>query len=43
MWLLVIALVASNLYVVWLFVDARQRYRGLLTRTFSFARQGGQA
>ena len=35
MWLFVIALAASNVYVGWLFVDARQRYRGLLTKNFS--------
>lgn len=35
MCLLVIALMASNGYVGWLFWETRQRYRGLLTRTFS--------
>ena len=35
MCLLVIALAASNGYVAWLFWDARQRYLGLLSRTFA--------
>ena len=43
MCLLVIALLASNVYVGWLFWDARQRYRGLLTRTFSFGQQAAEA
>ena len=33
MWLLVIALGASNFYVGWLFVDARQRHQALLARS----------
>ncbi|MGO9112318.1 MAG: hypothetical protein ACLP9L_24070 [Thermoguttaceae bacterium] len=43
MCLLVIALSASNAYVGWLFLDARQRYRGLLSRTFSFGQQAAEA
>ena len=43
MCLLVIALLASNVYVGWLFWDARQRYRGLLTRTFSLGQQAAEA
>ena len=43
MWLFVIALVASNVYVAWLFWDARQRYRGLLTQTFSLGQQPAEA
>ncbi|MGA2259702.1 MAG: hypothetical protein ABSG53_33920 [Thermoguttaceae bacterium] len=43
MWLLVIALLASNTYVGWLFWDARQRYRGLLAQTFSFGQQAAEA
>ena len=43
MCLLVIALLASNVYVGWLFWDARQRYRGLLTRTFSFGPRTAEA
>jgi hypothetical protein len=43
MCLLVIALFASNVYVVWLFWDARQRYRGLLTRAFSFGQPAAEA
>ena len=39
--LLVIALAASNGYVGWLFLDARQRYLGLLARTFAPAGQAG--
>ncbi|MEI8371551.1 MAG: hypothetical protein WCJ35_01830 [Planctomycetota bacterium] len=35
MCLLVIALMASNGYVGWLFWETRQRYRGLLTRNWS--------
>jgi hypothetical protein len=36
--LLVIGLAASNGYVGWLFWDARQRYLGLLSRTFAPAK-----
>ena len=43
MWLVVIALVATNVYVGWLFWDARQRYLGLLARTFSVAQQAAGA
>lgn len=43
MCLLVIALAASNGYVGWLFWDARQRYLGLLRRTFSTAPQAAEA
>jgi hypothetical protein len=43
MCLLVIALSASNSYIGWLFWDARQRYRGLLARTFSMGRQAAEA
>ncbi len=43
MCLFVIALLASNIYVGWLFLDARQRYRGLLTRGFSFGQQAAEA
>ena len=43
MCLFVIALLASNVYVGWLFLDARQRYRGLLARTFSFGQQAAEA
>ena len=43
MCLVVIALLASNAYIGWLFWDARQRYRGLLTRTFSFGQQAAEA
>ena len=43
MCLLVIALMASNGYVGWLFWETRQRYRGLLTRTFSFGQQAAEA
>ena len=43
MCLLVIALLASNAYVGWLFLDARQRYRGLLARTFSFGQPTAEA
>lgn len=39
--LLVIALAASNGYVGWLFLDARQRYLGLLARTFAPAGHAG--
>jgi hypothetical protein len=39
MTLLVIALAASNGYVGWLFWDARQRYLGLLARTFAPGQQ----
>jgi hypothetical protein len=42
MCLLVIALLASNSYVGWLFWDARQRYRGLLARTFSLGQQAAE-
>jgi hypothetical protein len=38
MCLFVIALAASNGYVGWLFYDARQRYLGLLSRTFATAK-----
>lgn len=43
MCLLVIALLASNVYVGWLFWDARQRYRGLLAQTFSLGQQAAEA
>jgi hypothetical protein len=43
MCLLVIGLTASNAYVGWLFWDARQRYRDLLARTFSFSQQPAEA
>ena len=43
MCLLVIALVASNAYIGWLFWDARQRYRGLLTRAFSLGQPATEA
>lgn len=43
MCLLVIALLASNTYVGWLFWDARQRYRGLLARTFNMGRSAAEA
>jgi len=43
MCLFVIALLASNVYLGWLFWDARQRYRGLLARTFSFGQQAAEA
>jgi hypothetical protein len=43
MCLLVIALSASNSYIGWLFWDARQRYRGLLARTFSAGQQAAEA
>jgi hypothetical protein len=43
MCLLVIALAASNGYFVWLFLDARQQYRRLLTRKFSFGQQAAEA
>ncbi len=43
MCLLVIALLASNTYVGWLFWDARQRYRGLLARSFSLAQPAAEA
>jgi hypothetical protein len=43
MCLLVIALVASNAYVGWLFWDAQQRYRGLLARSFSFGQAATEA
>ena len=42
MCLFVIAL-ASNVYVGWLFLDARQRYRGLLTGMFSLGEQAAEA
>ncbi len=41
--LLLIALVASNTYVGWLFWDARQRYRDLLARNFSFGQRTVEA
>ncbi len=41
--LLVIALLASNVYVFWLFLDARQRFRGLLVRTFSLGQPATEA
>jgi len=43
MCLAVIGLLASNTYVGWLFVDARQRYRGLLAQTFSLGQQAVEA
>jgi hypothetical protein len=43
MCLLVIALLASNTYVGWLFWDARQRYRGLLARSFSLGQPAAEA
>ena len=43
MCLFVIALAASNVYVGWLFWDARQRYRGLLARTFAMAQPAAEA
>ncbi len=43
MCLLVIALSASNSYIGWLFWDARQRYRGLLARTFAMGKQAAEA
>jgi hypothetical protein len=43
MCLAVIALMASNVYVGWLFWDARQRYRGLLSRMFSMGQQTAEA
>jgi len=43
MCLFVIALLASNVYAIWLFLDARKRYRGLLSRTFSLGQQAVEA
>ncbi len=43
MCLLVIGLSASNSYIGWLFWDSRQRYRGLLARTFSVGQPAAEA
>ncbi len=41
--LVIAALLGSNVYVGWLFWDARQRYRGLLARAFSFGQPAAEA
>jgi uncharacterized RDD family membrane protein YckC len=41
--LVVIALIASNVYVGWLFWDARQRFHGLIARTSSFGQPAVEA